>query len=199
MFSRGCWWSESSTVRQSRQLRLLNRFCDVELEFVSGECSGTGGAPQVLGVCEVPPAFLMEYCQGRTFQDLCWDPEVSNKTMMEVALQVMHQVAELHKRGFAHNDIKTDNCIANISHTPFSVHLIDFGNSTRLGESPMYRLDPEGSHIAPELCRSGNSSTATDAFSLGCLLADLMVARAEDKFPQIVSSLVQCAGREDPK
>ncbi|XP_037786412.1 serine/threonine-protein kinase nekl-2-like [Penaeus monodon] len=145
-----------------------------------------------------PVALLMEYCQGRTLEDLRWDPEVSNKTMMEVALQATHQVSELHKRGFAHNDIKTDNCIANISHTPFSVRLIDFGNSTHLGESPRYELVPEGSHIAPELCRLGNASTATDAFSLGCLLVDLMEARAKG-FPKMVSRLSQCAGREDPK
>lgn len=141
----------------------------------------------------------MEHCCGRTLEDLRCDDTVSGKTLMEVALLVTRQVARLHARGFAHNDVKTDNCVADVSATPFTVRLIDFGNSTRLGESPCYDVDPEGMHLAPELCRSGVATSATDVFSLGTLLKDLMEMRPDDAFPKMLPRLARSACKEDPK
>ncbi|XP_042857049.1 serine/threonine-protein kinase nekl-2-like [Penaeus japonicus] len=193
------------TMKKGRQAVLkvcqdqeFDQSFEMEIDILQ-RLNGVAGAPLLLGVCRKPMALAMEYCEGSTMLDLVNSYDISNKTLLEVALQVVREVHKLHQKGFAHNDMKTDNCIIDMTTTPATVRLIDFGTCTALGQSPGYSCDPEGMHLAPELCRLGSATTAAEVFSLGCLLEDLVTGREGEWFPTILHQLVDCARRQDPE
>lgn len=194
-------------VRQENGKKAVLKVCeDPSFDFVFKNESRvlrklrrSGVVPQVFGVSLKPSAILMEYCEGPTGQQLLDGKVTGNEALMQMVKQLAHQVGELHKQGFAHNDIKLDNVIVDTTSKPLTVRLIDFGHCMPIGLKPGYDVDPEGLHLAPELCRRGQATSEADVFSLGFTLRQILKEVGSSFFPKILGRLADQACSEDPK
>ncbi|XP_068230705.1 membrane-associated tyrosine- and threonine-specific cdc2-inhibitory kinase-like [Palaemon carinicauda] len=103
---------------------------------------------------------------------------------------------DFHALGYTHNDIKSNNvCIARTRKT-MEVTLIDYGLATKEGEFP----GVEGSKIsfmAPEIFKGEGTSTASDVYSLGFMLNDLVISGRLRKIPDELKVWIKDSLKED--
>lgn len=101
---------------------------------------------------------------------------LSQQELLEISFQMLVAVDFIHGRGIIHRDIKPGNFL--IETNPTRIKLNDFGLSryvcnwgcqTPRISTPVYR--------APEICLGNSYNTAIDAWSLGCILYQLVTAK----------------------
>jgi len=120
----------------------------------------------------------MEFLEGETLTArLQTAGKLSQKEALHIARQLCAGLAEAHRSGILHRDLKTGNVI--LSRTPEGgsrAVITDFGlaggvtlQSGELGGTPAY--------MAPELWRGGKASKASDIYSLGVILYEMVTGR----------------------
>jgi serine/threonine protein kinase len=87
--------------------------------------------------------------------------------------QVLEGLQYLHDQGVIHNDIKGANILTTKEGT---VKLADFGVATKLSERNRQELSVVGTPywMAPEVIEMNGASTASDIWSLGCTVIELL-------------------------
>uniref|UniRef100_A0A0P4WBV4 Protein kinase domain-containing protein n=1 Tax=Scylla olivacea TaxID=85551 RepID=A0A0P4WBV4_SCYOL len=139
--------------------------------------AGVAGVPRLYGIVLDPPALVTSFDGPHTlFEVVTQRPRrVSDEAVVRAVRQVCCAVATLHARRIAHNDIKSNNVVVR-QHPDGTLTpcLIDLGNSALLGQAifPPGQLRWEDHRfLAPELVAGGQSSAASDVFSLGHMMA----------------------------
>ena len=127
------------------------------------------------------PYIVLEYVEGKPIDRYCDQSALDVKARIALFLDVLGAVAHAHANLIVHRDIKPSNVLVN---KDGHVKLLDFGIAklleeegqenaatllTREGESP---LTPE--YAAPEQVTGGPVTTATDVYTLGVLLYQLL-------------------------
>lgn len=124
------------------------------------------------------PWFAMEYVDGVPIDVYCRSRALSIVQRVELFLQVCSAVAYAHRRLVIHRDLKPSNVLVD---TEGSARLLDFGiakvvqdreegdETTRTGVT---MLTPD--YASPEQLRGGIVGTATDVYSLGAMLYELL-------------------------
>lgn len=105
---------------------------------------------------------------------------------LDVIAQVAAGLADAHAAGLVHRDIKPANVLLRIRGEEVSAYLADFGIARRTDIDPQHSqtLSTQGfvvgtpSYMAPELHTGGRHGTASDVYSLGCLLWAALVGSA---------------------
>jgi predicted Ser/Thr protein kinase len=123
-----------------------------------------------------PQVFLvMEWIKGVTLQALLARglPRPGDRAALASAL--VAALAELHRRGFAHRDVKPANVLVSITQ---SVYLVDFGFAKKIGEGAMSIagvVKGTPAYMAPEIWRgdTGADLMRADLYSLGRILSEL--------------------------
>ncbi|REK17734.1 MAG: DUF3365 domain-containing protein [Planctomycetota bacterium] len=129
------------------------------------------------------PYFVMEYVEGMQIDQYCDKNRLSIDERLDLAGQVANVVHFAHQHTVIHRDLKPSNVLIDVRGRP---KLIDFGiakiTSPELGEETInptrtgYRaLTPE--YASPEQLRGEPLTTATDVYSLGVLLFELLTGR----------------------
>lgn len=122
------------------------------------------------------PYFVMEHVEGLALDVHCDRHELGVDARLDLFLQVCDAVAHAHRSLVVHRDLKPSNVLVDADHR---VKLLDFGiakvldeesEHTRAGVRPMTPL-----YAAPEVLRGEAVTTATDVYSLGVLLYELVV------------------------
>ncbi|XP_066955053.1 serine/threonine-protein kinase pakC-like [Macrobrachium rosenbergii] len=80
---------------------------------------------------------------------------------------------ELHALGYTHNDVKVNNVCVKRTETGLEVSLIDYGLAALVGEVQRFK-GMKVSFMAPEIFEGEGASEASDVYSLGYMLQEMM-------------------------
>uniref|UniRef100_Q01QY7 Serine/threonine protein kinase with WD40 repeats n=1 Tax=Solibacter usitatus (strain Ellin6076) TaxID=234267 RepID=Q01QY7_SOLUE len=124
-------------------------------------------------------ALAMELVEGQSMREVCGQPQPVGQ-VIHWARQIVQALAATHARGIVHRDIKPENVMLR---PDGYVKVLDFGlaRRTRLLEgAPSASASLFGflggtlSYMSPEQARGENPTQASDIFSLGSMLYELL-------------------------
>ncbi|TMA72942.1 MAG: serine/threonine protein kinase [Deltaproteobacteria bacterium] len=137
-----------------------------------------------------PAHLLMEFLEGPTLAALIRSRprgRLGVSDAMRVAVHLGAALVHTHERGFVHLDVKPSNVIV-VRGRPV---LFDFGIACRPTARRLRRPVGTAPYMAPEQCRAGTVTPATDVFGFGVTLYESLTGRlpfpggSRRPFPQI--------------
>jgi eukaryotic-like serine/threonine-protein kinase len=146
------------------------------------------------------PYFIMELIYGQPIDQYCSDHKLSIAERLKLFLQVCSAVQYAHQRLIIHRDIKPTNILVASGGTP---KLLDFGIAKILDNGAVsgqveptltvFRLLTPG-YASPEQIRGEPITTASDVYSLGVVLYELLTGhhpyRRRNSTPQEIAHAV---------
>jgi len=128
---------------------------------------------------EGQPFFVMEYVDGKPIDKYCEEKRLGIRERLQLFRDVCAAVQYAHQHLIVHRDLKPGNILV----TPEGdVKLLDFGIAKLLRQSDeiaatltmtgMHVMTPE--YASPEQVRGASVTTATDVYSLGVVLYELL-------------------------
>jgi tRNA A-37 threonylcarbamoyl transferase component Bud32/tetratricopeptide (TPR) repeat protein len=133
------------------------------------------------------PYFVMEYVEGRLLLDYCDEMGMGVRSRIELFLKVCEAVEYAHERLIVHRDLKASNILVNADGQP---KLLDFGiakvlepdegGQLTLTQTGLRQFTPD--YASPEQIRGDQVTTATDVYSLGVLLYEMLTGRRPFRF-----------------
>jgi serine/threonine-protein kinase len=118
------------------------------------------------------PYLVMEYVEGEPLTQ--WGRRVPLRARLELLLQVLAAVQYAHQQLVVHRDLKPQNVLVTAQGAP---KLLDFGVATALeaeGEGGGAHAPLTPTYASPEQLRGEPLTTASDVYSLGLLLHELV-------------------------
>ncbi len=168
---------------------ILHRFRN-EVQFLAA----VGKHPHIVGVSDAGmtaddlPYFVMEYIEGETIDSYCSRKTLQTEDILGLFAAVCHAVQFAHQSTLLHRDLKPSNILVTQAGEP---RLIDFGIAklTEVGpEQPTMSLTRPGESVmtpeyaSPEQVRGEPLTTASDIYSLGIVLYELLTGHRPYEF-----------------
>ena len=130
---------------------------------------------------------VMEYVAGKTLKKVIRDrAPLLNLEAVDTMKQLTSAVAEAHKRGIIHRDIKPQNVIVK---SDGSLKILDFGIATAKGSAQLTQANNVmGSvhYLAPELAKGEPASPQSDIYALGIVFYEMLTGDVPFKADQAV-------------
>ncbi|MBX7218706.1 MAG: serine/threonine-protein kinase [Blastocatellia bacterium] len=134
------------------------------------------------------PFFVLEYIDGQPITKYCDEHKLSITDRLKLFQQVCSAVQFAHRNLIVHRDIKPGNILVTSEGVP---KLLDFGIAKVVrGENPLSNLDMTAADLtvtghtpmtpayaSPEQVRGATVTTASDVYSLGILLYELLTGQ----------------------
>lgn len=130
------------------------------------------------GMCDGTPYILMEYLTGKSLAEkLAERSPLSIEELFPIVEQCCRALSHAHARGIAHLDLKPGNIWLQDS----NVKLLDFGIAKAIDEGQdSQKLASTGTlvgspaYMSPEQCKGKAPSSASDTYSLGCVIYECL-------------------------
>lgn len=122
---------------------------------------------------ESPACLLMEFLEGPTLRKFVRTRrhgKLSTSDALRVAIYIGSALIHLHARGLLHLDVKAANVIVYRGRPV----LFDVGTAVRRERAVVNALVGTDEYMAPEQCAKGRVTPATDVFSLGVTLYEML-------------------------
>lgn len=149
------------------------------------------------------PYLVMDYVEGLRIDAYCTQNCLTSPQICRLFLKVCEAVSYAHRNLVVHRDLKPSNIYVSPDGSP---KLLDFGiaklltggDETILLTAASHRpLTPE--YSSPEHIRGLAVNTATDIYSLGCILYELLTGQRAFSFPaQTPSTWERIAAEQEP-
>ncbi len=123
------------------------------------------------------PWFAMEFVDGETIVSYCRRLNLPVKKRLKLFLDITEAVQYAHKNLVIHRDLKPGNIMVTADGDKPRIRLLDFGISHILEDSDTQQPGLKAMTIAyasPEQLKGESTSTATDIYSLGIVLHELL-------------------------
>ncbi|KAI5809592.1 hypothetical protein DFH27DRAFT_152367 [Peziza echinospora] len=115
---------------------------------------------------------IMEYCENGSLHSICKNFGKFPENLVSLYMnQVLHGLLYLHDQGVIHRDIKGANILTTKEGL---VKLADFGVATRTGGLSDSSVVGTPYWMAPEVIELAGASTASDIWSVGCTVIELL-------------------------
>jgi serine/threonine protein kinase len=142
------------------------------------------GIVEVRDVGELRDGFIylvMELVEGESLHSALRRGPLGVRDALVIAGRMADALVAVHAEGVAHRDLKPSNVLLGPPDaTPRVVKLVDFGIAslayTISITGPNQRLGTPG-YMAPEYLRTGRATPATDQYSLGVMLYEMLALR----------------------
>ena len=143
------------------------------------------------------PFLVMEKVEGVPITQFCQDQDLSLEARLKLFAQVCSAVHAAHQHLVVHRDLKPTNILVTPEGEP---KLLDFGIAKILKADPGLSLTQTGrnpltpNYASPEQIGNRSLSTATDIYSLGVILYELLAGRrpfVSTNFSQLVYSICE--------
>jgi len=143
------------------------------------------------------PYLVMEYVDGLPIDAYCRAHRLGRDAMLTLFVDACAAVAFAHRQRIVHCDIKPSNLLVNADGRPM---LLDFGVARWLARRATDDVTPAAAtspaftprYSSPEQRDQQEVSTASDIYSLGILLRELLLEVVADdaKTPRVLSAIV---------
>ena len=147
------------------------------------------------------PYLVMEYVDGVPLDTYCETHDLGLEERLGLVADVCRAVSYAHRRQVVHRDLKPSNILVNRSG---QVKLLDFGVAELLdGPAPKPSAAGTGYRLtlgfaAPEILRGETATSASDLYSLGVLLFQLITGRLPFPVEDLTfDTLVETVSRGD--
>jgi serine/threonine protein kinase/tetratricopeptide (TPR) repeat protein len=123
---------------------------------------------------------VMEYVPGGTLQSRLQKGPLDLDDVTRIGAEICDALADAHRRGFLHRDLKPGNIVLTSVGTP---KLLDFGLAGLINQSSATELTQPGtiigslSYMAPEQLRGDADDSRTDIYAFGAVLYEMATGR----------------------
>ena len=136
-----------------------------------------------IGETETGAYIAMEFVEGSTLRSKMAAAKLSFETTLEVITQVVRGLAAAHRHGIVHRDVKPENVMIRIDGY---VKLVDFGlaktlpwsdrapNRSSTEDTETGQIIGTVSYMSPEQARGQHVDAASDVFSIGIVLYEML-------------------------
>lgn len=145
----------------------------------------------------------MELLEGKTLTEVIEAGPIPAKRAVHIGSQICRSLAEAHKSGIVHRDVKPDNIILiRVDDDPDVVKVLDFGIAKAVMGEDDVQLTGDGRiigtprYMSPEQILAEPLDHRSDIYSLGCILFEMLCGAPP--FQQASTTALMISHTQDP-